>query len=78
MISDLTMQTTPKGWFDSLPDALFSLILFGLDAKDLSALACCSRHLRVWTLQEVLWQHLVLAGPSQGPVQFKVSIKLQQ
>lgn len=68
------MQTTPKGWFDAVPDALFSLILFGLDAKDLCTLSCCSRHLRVWALQEVLWQHLVLAGPNQGPVQFKVGI----
>jgi hypothetical protein len=59
------------GLFGSLPAAVLSLILFGLDAKNLAVLGCCSRHLQVWCQQDVIWQHQAVVGHS-GPVLFKV------
>jgi hypothetical protein len=72
MDQDRLDTPVPTGLFAALRDALLSLILFGLDVRSLCCLSCCSKPLRVWAQQEVLWQHMMLEG-TLGPVQFKVT-----
>lgn len=72
MDQDRFEEPVPTGLFAALPDAILSLILFGLDVRSICSLACCSRPLRVWAQQEVLWQHMMLDG-ALGPIQFKVT-----
>lgn len=71
-MADRVRECTPLGLFGTLPDAVVSVILFGLNSNSLAVLGCCSRHLLVWCQQEVIWQHQAVVGHS-GPVQFKVS-----
>jgi hypothetical protein len=60
-----------------LPDPILSLLCFYLDIKSLCCFACCSKLARIYAYEEPLWQHHALDG-HDGPVQYKVSICMQQ